>query len=363
MSVTHNNSTENKAKNGKRREKTGQTKTIEFDEVFQGGQARYKHRILEHPEDSGDWYILRCDDHDVHFGFRAAFSAARHLHHRDHGLPYQGGADAIRELGIRVLSCDATKAKQNNDAFTSALKKGYQVYKGIHSEDLHNSQPPPPARRGLRGRRERDCSSEDEEQVAQQVQRTLKPFDGITNPVAGNLYLGYWRSRNPSSPSCWHAVVVLPLGDFEAMGLSGSIFETRLIKGHIPFCYDSVKSTRTILGWAEGFKDGGPDVTKRKFPVMYFEDDQTTATDGGLLVPSPDSLAWLQAGWLRPFSEYSPENLPVLGYDAALDFSERRRAVVTSALPSPREDSVQVERQISGALLTIGAKGITLYRY
>ncbi|RYP19453.1 hypothetical protein DL765_003354 [Monosporascus sp. GIB2] len=33
--------------------------------------------------------------------------------------------------------------------------------------------------------------------------------------------------------------------------------------------------TRTILDWADGFEDGGTRVTKREFPVMYFDDDQT----------------------------------------------------------------------------------------
>ncbi|KAJ9133164.1 hypothetical protein NKR23_g10933 [Pleurostoma richardsiae] len=316
-SVTHDNKIGNIDEDGKRRRKTSRTRTIEFDEVFQGGRAKYKHKIIEHPESSGQWFILRCDSHSTHFGYNAVTSAGRHLSHKEHGSLLQGKDIAVQELGVRVLGCDAAKAKQNNDVFEVAIRDGYKVLKGDDARDSRRShtQTTPMTTRG-RGARVRSFA--DEEQP--------KPFDGVTDPVVGELYLGYWRSRSRSSSSGWYAVVLLPLGDFEAVGISGSISETRLAKGHIPICYISDKKTRTILGWAERFEDGGPDVAKRKFPVMYFDDDQAIPSDGLLPMPSPDSLAWLPADQLRPFGQYGPEDLPARGYDATLSFLEMRAA-------------------------------------
>jgi hypothetical protein len=190
-----------------------------------------------------------------------------------------------------------------------------------------------------RGRSERDRNTEDEEKVVKRIRRQPKPFDGITDPVVGEPYLGYWRSPNRSSPSGWYAVVILPLGDFGAVGISGSISETRLTKGHIPVCYDSDKKTRTILGWAENYGDGGPDVTRRKFPVMYFDDNQTIPSGGLLPSPSPDSLAWLPADGLRLFGRYGPEDLPAHGYDAALSFIGRARPQRNGPPPSARDQT------------------------
>ncbi|KAJ9130295.1 hypothetical protein NKR23_g12265 [Pleurostoma richardsiae] len=68
VSVTHEEIIGNKDESGKRRRGTQQMKAIEFDEVFGDGHASYKHRIFEHPEGSGDWFILRCDEHNTHFG-------------------------------------------------------------------------------------------------------------------------------------------------------------------------------------------------------------------------------------------------------------------------------------------------------
>ena len=267
-------------------------KSIEFDSVFQGGDAKYKHKIIEYPAQSGNWFILRCDDHAIHFGDKPILSATCHLRSKDHGGLTADSSTAVQELGISVLNCDASKATQNNAVFSAALSRGYQILKG-HSEDSEVvTTLEPPTEHTL------DGHQQDEVSAAQPVQRKTRPFDGITDPVVGDLYLGYW----PGASADWYAIIVLPTGDFKTLGISGSIFDTHLGKGHIPVCYEYDKTGSTVVDWANGYEDGGPDIHKRKFPVMYFDDDQTMPAEGDLLVPSDYYLGWLSAKHLRPFS-------------------------------------------------------------
>ena len=119
----------------KRSRKSQHTETIEFDKLFQSGQARYKHKILEHPDGSGNWFILRCDKHNKHFGYNAAICAGRHLSRKDHGAKRQGTSIAVKNLGIRILNCDSAKARLNNDIFKDALDRGYKVFEGAASPE------------------------------------------------------------------------------------------------------------------------------------------------------------------------------------------------------------------------------------
>jgi len=229
--VTQQSATRDNEGTRKRQRKAQQTKTINYDEIFQGGRAKYKHRIIEYPEASTKWYILRCDEHNVHFANKPIISASNHLASKLHGFP-QGASVAVRELGIRVLNCDAAKASQNNMVFAAALKDGYEVRKGNSSKDSQRSEPAaatrsqsvgisfPEPRRTTR-RRVDIVENSEEDATAERSQRRSKPFYGITNPVAGELYLGSWRPRNrPDVPLEWYAVVVLPAGDFGTAGIA-----------------------------------------------------------------------------------------------------------------------------------------------
>lgn len=291
---------------GARSSQTQQTRTIDFKDLFQKGHAEYKHRILEHPKDSGKWYILKCDKHKQHFGLRPMLvQAFRHLYSKvlHGGLP-QSTTIAVKELGIRVLNCNSADAAENNAAFATALENGYQV--------LGQKLP-----RGT-----------------QQTQPTSSPFDVITNPEVGRLYIGArpWRvNLGPILPatSRWSAAIILPLGNLQTVGLQGSIYTTRLTTFRTPVCYDRDHRTKNIRGWANGYEDGGPQVTNRKVPVLFFDDndDQRMPLEGGLIDPPQSLLAWLSVSSIRPFSECDPDGKPPLGYDAALEFSQRLEAM------------------------------------
>ncbi|KAB5546788.1 hypothetical protein GE09DRAFT_1060412 [Coniochaeta sp. 2T2.1] len=333
------------------RGKGRQSKTTEFADVFQNGEAELKHKIVEHPKGSGNWFILRCDDHNVHFGYRAILSAMRHLSSKQlHGGLRQEASVAVQELGICVLNCDAARAKENNDVFAAALRDGYKVQKGISADDSGHRDLQAALRSQLENvsRTPHEPATDEDEPVPPASRRSLKTFDGITDPVVGELYLASWHPRgSPSSPD-WYAVVVLPIDSFEKVGISGSISETRLTN-YVPVCYESDRKTRTIIGWADDYKDGGPRATQRKFPVMYFDDDQTMPSKGDLPVPFPEFLDWLAASRLRAFGACGPDGSPARGYDTALSFKSRLREA-TSALSLRRDRAGSPADQTTGAL-------------
>jgi hypothetical protein len=176
----------------------------------------------------------------------------------------------------------------------------------------------------------------------------LKTFNGITDPVPGELYLYCWPQRGSQVSSDWYAVLVLPVGSFEELGMPGSISETHLIKS-IPSCYKFDRKTRTIIGWADDHRDGGPQVTRRKFPAMYFDDDQTIPWEEDLTVPPKESLYWVSASRLRPFGAYGPDGSPARGYDTATSFRDRLRAV-KNAVSLRRDVAGRSADQTTGAL-------------
>ncbi|XEV03527.1 hypothetical protein FSHL1_008814 [Fusarium sambucinum] len=91
------------------------TKTsIEFDQVYQGGNASRQYVIGEYDK---SWYILECKRHKKQFRTANPIQGAwKHLrsrkHYSDsHGVTYHM---AVVELGTKVLNCDNDKAKLNN---------------------------------------------------------------------------------------------------------------------------------------------------------------------------------------------------------------------------------------------------------
>ncbi|SPO06935.1 uncharacterized protein DNG_09629 [Cephalotrichum gorgonifer] len=102
-------------------------KTIDFDDVYQSGKATDKHTIAKYPKSSGVWFILKCEEHGMHFCKNPVRGAARHLVSKLHGRMSMESSVAIRELSICMLGCDADKAERNNDAFLEAVGRRYEV--------------------------------------------------------------------------------------------------------------------------------------------------------------------------------------------------------------------------------------------
>ncbi|KAH7151949.1 hypothetical protein B0J13DRAFT_619542 [Dactylonectria estremocensis] len=60
-------------------------RSIHFEEIFQNGNARVKHTIVQWPPNQGDWFIIRCDDHDFNFKDNPLVGGMAHMRGRKHG--------------------------------------------------------------------------------------------------------------------------------------------------------------------------------------------------------------------------------------------------------------------------------------
>ncbi|KAB5582892.1 hypothetical protein GE09DRAFT_284532 [Coniochaeta sp. 2T2.1] len=244
-------------------------RTIDFNEVYQDGDAEYKHIIIPYPPgEKFDWYILKCDEHGVHFNTNPLHGAAKHLHSNQHNNMSKEHALAIQELGHMVWDCNKALADKNNKAVKDAFEKGYKPFNRnqlTKTERRSMGFPVPetvPARRAQTGAAAA-AAQRKKEKAATDTAREAST--GVYYPIEGELYLGYW-SKNKTR----YAVMVLPWGSLEPFGLQDTLKETGLLSS-TPKCYTVDKATREITGWAEGYEDGGRLVTKREFPVMYFD--------------------------------------------------------------------------------------------
>ena len=249
-------------------------RTISFDEIYRGGDPEFKHFIVEFPPGKGVYYILRCDEHGVHFNATNPLAgAAKHLAGSQHGHMSKEHAKAVEEVGHLVLECTAEMQKLNNDMVTAAFENGYKVYnRNYLTKRERNSThgldevPIPVASKTRRG-----SHLGSQKQVASGLTLTSpptaskRPFTGLTNPAANELYRAYWSREKRN-----YAVLVLPWHDLGPAGWKGTLASTGLLV-NAPKCYVIDRSVPEIKGWAAGFEDGGALVSKREFPVCYFD--------------------------------------------------------------------------------------------
>jgi len=242
------------------RQRKANPRTISFDEVYSNGNAQYKHFIVEYPPHSSKFYILKCDQHGVHFNANPLAGAAKHLHSAQHGNMSKERAQAVDILGHMVWDCDAQLATKNNELFRKVLEDG--SYKIFNMNQLSKS-----SRRSLGYNVHPDpiqpkTVSEPPLAPAPLVSRNSRAnaFRGITNPDAGGLYLAYWKKDKKN-----YVVMILPWGNLECAGMHGSLSTTGLL-AKAPKCYLLHQATGQIVGWNPEVEE-----TKREFPVLYFD--------------------------------------------------------------------------------------------
>ena len=247
-------------------------KTISFEEVYRDGKAEQKHAIVDYPPGKGDYYILKCDEHGVHFNANPLAGAAKHLHSIQHGNQTKERSKAVELLGYRVIDCDAAKAKLNNDAFNEALQQGYkpmnlnQLTKSARqSMGLDLTGTPSSQKTSPVASHTISVSTPSSQIVAQDPAGLSRPFPGIVDPSPGELYLAYWVPDKKL-----YAVILLPWGDLGRAGMRGTLASSGLMTKP-PKCYVVDRITNEIKGWATGFENGGPYERRREFPVMYFD--------------------------------------------------------------------------------------------
>ncbi|KAM0198449.1 hypothetical protein ACHAPI_003972 [Fusarium lateritium] len=230
-----------------------QGRTIEFDEVYQNGNAASKYVIVQYLQ---NWYIVECEEHKMMFLKQPLKAASKHLSSGKHRMENPGHAGVIRELGTHVLNCNEGQAKMNNEVSQR------QSYDQIGLPDSR-------------------VSSSDTPTVTHSLYtRSSQGISGI-DPKPGEVYTAYWKSGKK-----WYAALILPWGSFGGFGWNMSLQSTGIIK-KVPKCYLFDRNNpQATPEWAEDYRPGGPYYSKREYPVMYFDTS---------VFPGKYSMGWVAA--------------------------------------------------------------------
>ncbi|KPM43285.1 hypothetical protein AK830_g3269 [Neonectria ditissima] len=286
-------------------------RTIDFEEVFQNGNAEIKHTIV-HFQD--EWYIIKCDEHGLTFEDNPMHAAAKHLSGAEHNHMTKEHYLAIRHLGVKVLNCSEELAEQNNEVTLEALRRGYKPVtstaeaKRLKRHTVHDLLP-------VQSELEEEfyCEKEETVTISRDDRMARKEFEGITNPTAGDIYRGVHYSSN-----FWYAVLVLPgvATDKDVdIGVSATIQDLGLTESLPPCCDFDVKTG--VLTWKKDYEDGGPSINQRQFPVMYFD---------GVEFPSKHSVGWVKAKDLRTVDVRGSSFQLVTNFKLVLKFLNNRAA-------------------------------------
>jgi hypothetical protein len=253
---------------------------IDFEDVYQGGLAEIKYRIVPDKRYPGKWFIFRCDKHKMNFIDKPQNSAATHMRGSGHNCTIS--RDWFFEFGVQVRNCDAALAKLNNDAIPERSKRDRKVPIGKDSS--------------LRRRRGSSMSTDhDPDTDCDDMSLDERPFKyarhrsrgrmralSDVNPVPGRVFNVYWSKLKK-----WYAAVVLPKGSFSEIGLPGSMEDTPLLDC-LPLCYEK---DGTSWKCKAGYNDGEPRAPAKMYPIMYFD----------VSYPDDCNYAWLSIKDLEPF--------------------------------------------------------------
>ncbi|KAK4248091.1 hypothetical protein C7999DRAFT_13984 [Corynascus novoguineensis] len=272
-------------------------RSVSFEEVYgsPGKPAAYKHVIVQYPLTTGEFYILRCDEHGVHFGEHPLRGAAKHLASAQHGFMSKAHATAIRTLGHRVRDCTKELADKNNREVLKAFKDG--SYKAFNANNLSQTK------RAELGFPPLDPLN------AQKVAQHRKQTAGITDPQPCQFYV-----TSGGDLKC--PVLILPWGDISQAGLMGTLADTGIFReftedgrplgvSKLPKCYVYREADGHVVGirnWAKGYEEGGPLEKKREFPVLCAESADYRTW----------SVGWVKAADLSPldFEDPSSREIP-----------------------------------------------------
>ncbi|KAF4944999.1 hypothetical protein FGADI_12258 [Fusarium gaditjirri] len=238
---------------------SSEERVIEFDQVFQDGEAQTKYIIVQHPPETGHWYILECKQHDKHFHKDPIRGASRHLTGQDHGLNGEHSF-VVKMLGTRVLHCNDVLAAMNNRIARESFP---QVAKETTQWMVHGRPMLP-----------KDYRAQGCEVI----------------PVAGEIYAAKFpKDRHP------YPVLVLPWTAFDHFPWMKQLLRDT------PSCYVFDKKVdKYPRGWAKGYEDGGHMLKNRVYPVVFFDKDN---------FPDQCDLGWVP---LINFKVYHPGDTSVV---------------------------------------------------
>ncbi|KAL2691281.1 hypothetical protein Neosp_001662 [[Neocosmospora] mangrovei] len=291
-------------------------RSIDFDQVFQDGNADIKYTIARYPRKDGKWYILECKEHGQHFTNDPILGAAKHLATAVHGNLPRKHELAVSILGTLVKNCTQTRAEMNNEVAQEAFDQGLGI--------------PVSTRRLKRPRFDGGTAEPRVVTPGHPHTRSSQVVSGIMNPKAGEIYAAYWKSSRSFYP-----VLILPWGSFQNIGFKGSLLDTGLLDD-TPSCYVVDGETAE---WADGYEDGGRLVAKRQFPVVYFDE---------LKFPEESSVGWVHVADLKHFD---PHDMSIIQRESVGEFIDSQKSQnpdtiirIGSESPAPREEPDILDR-------------------
>ncbi|KAF5594355.1 uncharacterized protein FSUBG_9457 [Fusarium subglutinans] len=237
------------------RPEVSEERVIDFDQVFQDGNAHTKYIIVEYPPEFGDWYILECKEHNKHFYKDPIRGASRHLMGQEHGVD---GAHsfAVKMLGTRVLDCNEILAAKNN----RVTRQWFPHVARPTSMILGNGTKEDPTR------------------------------NVEIIPIVGEIYAAKFPKQSHT-----YAVLVLPWTAFDHFPYMKQLLRDT------PSCYLFDKDIDQYpRGWAKEYEDGGRKVKERVYPVVYFHKEN---------FPVQCDIGWVP---LTSFKIYDPAHTGVV---------------------------------------------------
>lgn len=278
--------------------------------------------IVEFPRGASHYFVLYCEEHEIHFRENAVAAAAKHLNSSAHNFPDRHQRPALAELGYCIVDCSAELQKAHNDDVKLAFRSGYVPGNKLAKFGKKVKYP-----------FEKTAASTDQDGTfpAHNEPETWKPLAGITTPraCAGVAKtLSYTQTDLPppktkatapkrliTNPkpfyiyNCFYPeeagddivdtiwpVMILGWDDLRP-GLAPFVrlADTPLFHEGctLPKCYTYSEENDRIIGWASGYEDGSnpAKIKKRKFPVMFFDSNER----------SNNSYGWLLADELQRF--------------------------------------------------------------
>ncbi|KAF5687901.1 hypothetical protein FDENT_5191 [Fusarium denticulatum] len=230
-------------------------RVIDFDQVFQDGNAQTKYIIVQYPPEFRHWYILECKEHNKHFHKDPIRGASRHLMGQEHGLN-GGHSFAVRMLGTRVLHCNEKLAAKNN----RVTRESFPYVAGPMGVTP--------------GNRTKENPTQNVEII----------------PVVGEIYAAKFPKQSHT-----YAVLVLPWTAFDHFPYMKQLLRDT------PSCYLFDKAVDQYpRGWAKEYEDGGRRVKDRVYPVVYFHKED---------FPVQCDIGWVP---LTSFKVYDPEHTGVV---------------------------------------------------
>ncbi|CZR49877.1 uncharacterized protein FPRO_16084 [Fusarium proliferatum ET1] len=198
-------------------------RTITFDEVYQGGKARWKHRIVNI---HGLCYIFGCEQHKKHFCKGNPLQAAMsHIKGKGHSIKRSNATQAMRLLGTQVLRCTEADLQLNNKAVDSYLA----------------------------------------EQEEKNKHRKASTMNLAKAPQTDEIHMAWFGDDDKGY--CLHAFLVMPFFPRPDDGMDIQSVTQSDLDVDIPACY-KLNETSDGYDWAEGYEEHGKYANNRVYPIM-----------------------------------------------------------------------------------------------